>query len=764
MIDEGERDRSSTEALARALLLVETHLVEAATRELTPAQSIAIRLCSLGVPDDRLARRSAEELCAQPPPLTDNLRWLWELMFVRRGGLSCLRPDPLARRLARVVDPDALVCMNAQSLPSAERFDWGPWSVVDEAAVSEVLREESIDTHVHLGGILPPLFYWVALMTGEFPLESLRGFAARSRGHARAEDWQRGVAGAMWLRIGLADWLGSSSTLGECPDGIAAIRDTVLARSASARRQRLLADNRAAPPFTDPLGSGDAGQRQHYAEVERRLLYRLGERLRRDDAKDIEGQIVAYLRVRNAFHEIMVHDYGSDGLQRFTEAFHRRGFVYQGRRARRHRRFLLQLEHARMKAALDEQLADPDTGPPVGVHQQPLRRIEVRVSVPGKYPLRVLRAWLLGIRGHLGPHGTAVRRSQVGLVFHLIKTGRDKNAEHRAWEAARRLGGVLRDYPALRPFIVGLDAAGEERASPPRVFAKAYRHLKELEKRHRTTAGTPRIRLGRTFHVGEDVDDLMSALRHIDEVAALLLGEEGGRLGHALALGEDPARYYQRRGGETAPSLGSHLLDLVWAWGGLADARLPDHCPWLENRVVKLGGRADRLERCYRSMAEPAAYSEVDLLSKLGFEGNAGEPAVCRADKRWLALVGEMQRLLRRRLEKQRICIEANPTSNLLIGGYAAYEELPYEKLVAEGLSLSLNTDDPGLFATSLAGEYAAMYSALSEGMGHRERLSWLSDRAFDARQSSFLGLHVPAGADAVDLLNHLDRLFAFAP
>ena len=125
---------------------------------------------------------------------------------------------------------------------------------------------------------------------------------------------------------------------------------------------------------------------------------------------------------------------------------------------------------------------------------------------------------------------------------------------------------------------------------------------------------------------------------------------------------------------------------------------------------MKLGGRGDRLEQCYRSMADPAAYSEVVLLSKLGFEGNAGEPEVCRGDKHWLALVGEMQGLLRQRLEKQRICIEANPTSNLLIGGYAAYEELPYEKLVAEGLSVSLNTDDPGLFATSLAAEYAAMY------------------------------------------------------
>ena len=214
MVSEGERDRSSTEALARALLLVETALVEAATSELEPAQAIAMRLCSLGVPDDRRARRSAEKLCAKPPPLTDNLRWLWELMFVRRGGLSCLRADPLARRLARVVDPDTLVCMNAQSLPSAEHFDWGPWSVVDEAAVSEVLREESIDTHVHLGGILPPLFYWVALMTGEFPSGIAEGFFGKvSRPCERRGLAARGCPGdvaANWAcrlaGIGFAAW------------------------------------------------------------------------------------------------------------------------------------------------------------------------------------------------------------------------------------------------------------------------------------------------------------------------------------------------------------------------------------------------------------------------------------------------------------------------------------------------------------------------------------------------------------------------------
>ncbi len=97
-----------------------------------------------------------------------------------------------------------------------------------------------------------------------------------------------------------------------------------------------------------------------------------------------------------------------------------------------------------------------------------------------------------------------------------------------------------------------------------------------------------------------------------------------------------------------------------------------------------------------------------------------------------------------------RICVEANPTSNLLIGDYRAYGKLPYQRLIEDGIALSLNTDDPGLFMTTLPGEFSAMYEALAErDLPHREILAWLRERIFDAEQSTFLGRHVPAGESA---------------
>ena len=52
---------------------------------------------------------------------------------------------------------------------------------------------------------------------------------------------------------------------------------------------------------------------------------------------------------------------------------------------------------------------------------------------------------------------------------------------------------------------------------------------------------------------------------------------------------------------------------------------------------------------------------------------------------------------------------------------------------------------------------------AKDKTMSHREILSWLNDRVFDAMQSSFLGTHVPIGIDNPILrIEEMNRLFRF--
>ena len=72
------------------------------------------------------------------------------------------------------------------------------------------------------------------------------------------------------------------------------------------------------------------------------------------------------------------------------------------------------------------------------------------------------------------------------------------------------------------------------------------------------------------------------------------------------------------------------------------------------------------------------------------------------------------------------IAIECNPSSNQLIAIYGDYDKHPIFRFNSYGLPLlcederqqlrvSVNTDDQGIFDTSLENEYALLYSTLQE-------------------------------------------------
>ncbi len=782
------------------------------------------RTVKLGIRDETAALRVAKRLIKGRESLREEIAWLCDAMAQMHQGLPILDPGVLPRRLARIVDPDALFLFHEQLKPPPdERFDWAAVPLPASGRTEGLLRDGSVDTHIHLGGALPPVFYWLPLMGGEFLLDSLSRRPAVERGHAAEQVWQRRVGRAIWLRLFLAarleeahrargkppvfSWLGERwfespelATDFEPPE-----KDPDLAREIALRTRPWHIDESWGDaedgsrdwPFGDPLRPPSEGQlRHHYAAGERRFLYLMAQHLRKQDERQapdlalLEVRTREYLCIRNAFHRLMIHDRGNQGLLRFVETFGRRGFLFgrrrpqRGRRQRRHRRLLAKLEQSRMTAALDSQLAEPFAPPPASddiektAPELPpaLRRIEMRVSLPRlrEIPL-TLRAWLDGLEDHLRPDKNgAVRSSQVGLIFHFLKGGTGREHCEEALDTAARMIYVLEEYPRLRPLIVGVDAAGFERSSNPRVFARAFHRLRRQGRSRRPSPGEAPIRLGWTFHVGEDVDDLLTGLRHLDETVSLLLprDREGGRLGHALVLGDDPHQFYQRRGA-TEPSLGTHLLDLVWAWGRLLHVDDGDRARhWLAHQIRILSGAGDRrISKCFEAMHldRPAASEDVLLLEDHLLEilcdhedsPNLKRPHPVPTDGQWVQLISKLQELLRHRIARLRICVEANPTSNLLIGNYADYRALPYHKLVEDGIALSLNTDDPGLFLTTLPGELAAMYDAMAPGVmeavedqpTHREILTWLRERLFDADQSTFLGRHVPAGERALSML-----------
>jgi adenosine deaminase len=74
------------------------------------------------------------------------------------------------------------------------------------------------------------------------------------------------------------------------------------------------------------------------------------------------------------------------------------------------------------------------------------------------------------------------------------------------------------------------------------------------------------------------------------------------------------------------------------------------------------------------------------------------------------------------KIAEKGICIECNPTSNYLISSIGSYDKHPilkFNKYKLEpnspdaNISASINTDDIGVFDTSLENEYALMLEAI---------------------------------------------------
>ncbi|MEU7748525.1 adenosine deaminase [Nonomuraea sp. NPDC049158] len=83
-----------------------------------------------------------------------------------------------------------------------------------------------------------------------------------------------------------------------------------------------------------------------------------------------------------------------------------------------------------------------------------------------------------------------------------------------------------------------------------------------------------------------------------------------------------------------------------------------------------------------------------EVIEGLGAE-RIGHGISCLEDPRLVAHLRETQ-----------LPLDVCPTSNLRTGQVARIEEHPLPRLLEEGLFVTLNSDDPPMFATTLAGEY----------------------------------------------------------
>lgn len=121
----------------------------------------------------------------------------------------------------------------------------------------------------------------------------------------------------------------------------------------------------------------------------------------------------------------------------------------------------------------------------------------------------------------------------------------------------------------------------------------------------------------------------------------------------------------------------------------------------------------------------------------------------------WLRLCRAVQEKMKRLVQSREIVVEVNPSSNRLIGPLSEMSEhhifdmtLDEALRLSRNLRVTINTDDPGVFNTSLAHEYYLLGEILMRrrGVPEAEVIEWLDWLRQNGNDSSFVNTLPPPG------------------
>lgn len=306
------------------------------------------------------------------------------------------------------------------------------------------------------------------------------------------------------------------------------------------------------------------------------------------------------------------------------------------------------------------------------------------------------------------------------------------------------------------PKLVGIDAASTEMLCPPEVFGHVYRYAK--------IKGI----YNRTYHVGEDFFDIVGGLRAIDEAMLFLDLDSNSRIGHALAMGVNAKQYYEDRKYRIIGTQQEVLDNCVWllvrtstfgititnafekqltqiarnlylqiGYPGVFDV----DCYWNsmlmrgDEPMAILGEKKDALtdwQKTHLVENKEVEAARNDAFAKLLYslyhycdkvKKNGTKHTEDKYLEEIVTVVASLQKKMQELISQKNIAIECNPTSNLKIGYFESYEEHPiltqFEPLesrcVDPIVNASVNTDDRGVFATTVYNELSLLALALKK-------------------------------------------------
>ena len=531
--------------------------------------------------------------------------------------------------------------------------------------------------------------------------------------------------------------------------------------------------------------SGELNADQRLAAAERRLMYLCFSLCFSGKmAPELQWIFYSYLLLKSAFRAELIQMNRQVGFMNFSNYEKRKYTPWQNRIAYWNEAY---------RTALNDPLNDGY-----------VRSIEARLSPSPKVGQMIRNLYqadtaklffddpqkVFGWRASRGMENRAAGENTF-YVWHFPKTKdnllckegynllfcRDFNLRRRVKWASTSLVDALYTCEYFRQRTRGIDACANEIGCRPEVFANAYRFLRGsmISRRPEPFRGKAPL-LSFTYHAGEDFLEIADGLRTIDEAILFLGLQRGDRLGHALALGIDPADHYQIKSSIPILPKQDCLDNLVWLLSRSTELSVSmpgqlrtdleakatdllqelygsifDHSrvsiweyyrSWLlrgdspdryRSGKVSTGWFGDPYD--FYALNDPAsnallASSRLDSrISTLYFsyhfsaevKRRGAETISFEVTEEYLDFLRCMQDAMQRFVIEKGLSIECNPSSNALIGTFRAYEKHPVfrfcrpEPAGASALHVSINTDDQGVFDTSLPFEYALIASALAQ-------------------------------------------------
>lgn len=397
------------------------------------------------------------------------------------------------------------------------------------------------------------------------------------------------------------------------------------------------------------------------------------------------------------------------------------------------------------------------------IGEPPIHHLEARVTPHSVEDLRKadFHKPIFGVGQEVAAREEKMK-NLVSVVAHFIKRPhlndpvdgtRHGDLRQQLWEQSRLLKENFDLYGNAAPPLVGLDAASSELACRPEVFAPMFRYARMWGLRNFT------------FHAGEDFYDIVDGLRTIHETLMFMEYTTGCRIGHGLALGVDAPGYYSARHNNVILPAQILLDNMVWmkyfaaehnitlSAGtvllieenyaelitrlGFANKNNPVPMWDYWQSMLLRGDMINASDESLRSLPEIVKYSRVSphkgasslthsLYDHYIYDKTClvrGEEAqVLKLPESFGQDVRKLQDALLDLLEQKGIVIETNPSSNLKIGRFSRYDQHPitiFHDVAGESprrsMVVTINTDDKGVFATSLKNEYSLMAIALQK-------------------------------------------------